>query len=258
MAETSTETQISFPSVKKGVEGIKNLLKGRQGHADWNKTELAQERLKERGLYEEPDRESKTGYYLRRPIIGRDTPINGGIYVGGGEREAILVDDSFEKSKLHDVYDELIQVRSEDVKRGRHFKEGLLTDVFELVQKRLPYRPDIVRQLAIKNKIKPDQKVSLTAYLKAGGGVCRHQALLVAYLLERAGKEGKVSGKVSIDRNFVPGVGGHAWIRYTNSIGDVIVIDPARQITATLDELPDEIRKLYERPKGVIKRLLKR
>ena len=50
---------------------------------EWDKTVLAIERVKEKGSYEEPDRESKRGYYLGRPIIGRDTPINGGVYLGG-------------------------------------------------------------------------------------------------------------------------------------------------------------------------------
>lgn len=258
MAETSTETQVSFPSVKKRVERVKDLLKGRQRHIEWNKTKLAQERLKEMGLYEEPDRESKTGFYLGRPIIGRDTPINGGVYVGGGGREAIVVDDTEKGSLLPDVYRELLEIRQKDMAKGRHFKEGILTDVFELVQKRLPYKYDSVNKIALEYRLGPDRKVYLNVYLKEEAGVCRHQALLGAYLLERLGKEGKVGGKVSVDRNFVPGLGGHAWIRYTNSRGDVIMIDPARQIIAGLDELPDEIRGFYERPKGIIGRLLKR
>lgn len=258
MSEAPKETGIQQGQRKGLRERAADLLFGRKRHAEWNKTELAQQRLKEQGLYEEPDRESPTGYYWGRPLIGRDTPINGGLYVGGGAREAILVDDSYKKSKLHEVYDELIAKRKEAAKRGAHFKEGLLTDVFELVQQKLPYRSDVVEQMARKYNIKPDQKVSLTAYLKEGGGVCRHQALLVAYLLERLKKEGKVSGTVSVDRNFVKGRGGHAWVRYVNSIEQVIIIDPARKIIAELEEISPKIRKFYERPKGFIGRMTKK
>ena len=227
-------------------------------YPEWDKTILATQRLKEKGLYEEADRESKNGFYLGRPIIGRETPINGGVYVGGGEREAILVDDRNPRSRLNEVYRELLDTMQEKSSRGLHVKAALLSDIFDLVKNRLPYKPGVVNNVARKYSVKPDQKVSLDVYLKEEGGVCRHQALLAAYLLERLRKDRKVGGTVSVDRNFVPGLGGHAWVRYTNSVGEVFVIDPARDLVDRLKDLNPEIQKFYERPKGWFGRLRKR
>ncbi|MCJ7805343.1 hypothetical protein MUP46_01735 [Patescibacteria group bacterium] len=227
---------------------------------EWNKTILAQQRIKERGFYEEADRESPKGYYLGRPIIGRDTAINGGVYLGGGEREAIVVDDSLPKSPLNNVYSELLAMRARAVQRGEHFKETLLSDVFDLVRHRLPYNERRVREIGAAIGIKPDQKVSLGVYITEKTGVCRHQALLVAYLLERLRNEGRVKGKVSVDRNYIPGIGGHAWVRYINSAGEVIIIDPARELIDDLQHIKPELRVFYERPQeqGFIRKLLKK
>lgn len=219
---------------------------------EWDKTLIGVERLKEKNLYEEPDRESQNGYYLGRPIIGRDTPINGGIYVGGGEREAIVVDDSKGDSPLNDVYTELLSVRQRAVKRGENFKGTLLSHVFDLVKDRLPYSPRKVNQVAIIRRLKPDDPVSLDTYIQMGGGVCRHQALLAAYLLERLKKEGIVRGSVSIDRNYVKGRGGHAWVRYVNSAGILFVIDPARELISEIRNVPSELQPFYERPKSFL------
>lgn len=82
-----------------------------------------------------------------------------------------------------------------------------------------------------------------------GKGVCRHQALLTGYLLERLASEGKVSGKVSVQRNAIPGVGAHAWASYVNSRGAEYVIDPTQGYIGLLDEAPDD-GWIYRRPKG--------
>lgn len=191
---------------------------------------------------------------------GRDTPINGGVYLGGGKREAIVVDDTAgPRGKLDGVYQELVRLRERALRRGEHFKQTLLSDVFDLVKARIPYSEGATREVAVKLKIGADQPVHLDKYIEQGGGVCRHQALLAAYLLERLGKEGKVGGRVSVDRNYVRGLGGHAWARYTNSAGQVVILDPARDLIKSLEEVNPDIRSFYERPerrRGFIARLL--
>ena len=60
---------------------------------EWNRSKLEADYLKAEDLYEESDREAPKGRFLGRPIITRDTRINGGVHVGAGGREAIVVDD---------------------------------------------------------------------------------------------------------------------------------------------------------------------
>lgn len=87
----------------------------------------------------------------------------------------------------------------------------------------------------------------MDSYIIAGGGVCRHQALLGAYLLEKLIRDGKIGGKVSIDRNSVQNAG-HAWIRYTNSKGKVFIIDQAQKYIGLLNDTDKNGRWFYERP----------
>lgn len=208
---------------------------------DWDRTEMEKERLLSSPYYTNPDSSSKYGYYAGRFIIGRDTPINGGIYLGGYSREAIVVDDEKYPRELNFLYEKVLSLRS----RKRSLKPGLLSTVHEVVKEALRYDHDEVELL-----IQPfmnDRKVALNFFLIHGVGICRHQALAVAYILERLAKEGYVSGKVSVDRNHIPGQGGHAWVRYRNSQGRTFIIDSAQNYCGSVDDVPRE-RWLYGRP----------
>ena len=101
----------------------------------------------------------------------------------------------------------------------------------------------------------PDQKIGLNNYIRDGVGVCRHQALLCGYLLERLVAEHHLSGTVSVDRNQVEGLGGHAWARYTTSGDKVIVLDVAQDYLGRLNDMSqDQNRWFYERPKDHARR----
>lgn len=197
--------------------------------------------------FDEPDTESKYGYFENRRIIGHDTEILGGVYIGGGSREAIVVDD---KSPLEkEVYDKAYVAVFEKAKQrmareGVEFKNGLLNDVYDVVRETLAYDDDYVDKMANDYR---DKKINLSVFLDAGKGVCRHQALLTGYLLERLARDGYVGGKVSVQRNAIRGVGAHAWARYENQNGDIYVIDPTQGYIGRLEDAP-EGTWLYGRP----------
>ena len=201
---------------------------------EWNKTVLVQERVKNNSFYEEPSSESKYGSWQGRPIIGRDFPINGGVYLGGGEREAIVVDDN-KQPELKSIYQELLKRRAIKEKRGEPFKYGVLKEVFDITREMLPFNERVVDGLTA--DLEPDQKIALSVFINSKGGVCRHEALLAAYLLEKLKVDKYVSGKVSVDRNFVEGKGGHAWVRYVNSANQVYIIDPAQNFIGRIEDI---------------------
>ncbi len=213
--------------------------------AEWNKTRLVEERVKRTGFYEEKGFIRKEKIFQGRPIIGRDRKINGGVYLGESSREAIVVDDA-KDPLLEKIYQELLKRRRDAELKGKDFKDGVLEEVWELVNQVMPY--DELRVQEINESLsEPDTKIYLSAFI--GGGVCRHQALLIGFLLEKLSKEGFVGGNVSIDRNYVPDQGGHAWARYTNSRGDVFILDSAQHYIGRLDEMSnDRSRWFYERP----------
>lgn len=220
--------------------------------ASWNKTSLSVSRVEKTGFYEEKGLINKEKNFKGRPIIGRDKKINGGVYLGAGEREAIVVDDKKDQA-LENIYQELLRRRRNAQLKGKHFKDGVLEEVWKLVGQVIPYDHQHVHD--IQSRLPgPDSKIYLSAFI--GGGVCRHQALLAGYLLERLSEEGWVGGKPSIDRNFVSGEGGHAWVRYTNSGGDIFILDSAQKYIGRLDNMNDEEdRWFYERPEDVNPRL---
>lgn len=165
--------------------------------------------------------------------------------MGESEREAIVVDEKYKK--LNEVYQELVSRLKELEKNGKNLKSEVLSEVFRIVEEKIPFNEEAVLNINREYNIEPDQKIALDVYI-GRGGVCRHQALLGAYLLEKLKEEGYIEGKVSVDRNFVEGKGSHSWIRYQNSIGDIYIIDPARKYIGRLDEVNSDNRWFYERP----------
>ena len=71
-----------------------------------DRTEQMILRIKADPSFSLPDETAPYGRYKGRPIIGHDSPINGGVYVGQHHREAIVVDDK-KFPTLNQVYKEL-------------------------------------------------------------------------------------------------------------------------------------------------------
>lgn len=223
------------------------LRKTQQNEPHWNKTRRMAERLHKNGFFEEKGLIKKERFYQGRPVISRDTPINGGVYLGDGEREAIVIDDKKDEA-LERIFQELLERRQNAKQRfNQSFKQGILEEIWNLVNQVMPFDEARVTQI-ITSLPTPDSKIYLSAFI--GGGICRHQALLIAYLLERLVGIGLLGGHVSIDRNYIPSMGGHAWARYTNSAGNVYILDSALNYIGLLDEVSEE-KWFYERPEDV-------
>lgn len=216
---------------------------------EWRKTEAGLERVKNLPAYEEPDEESPHGYFEGRKIIGRDTPINKGVSIGGSKREIIVVDDE-QSPLLKEAYEGLFQKRRQELIADKNPKlRGLaatLNLTYRYAQELIPYDQEIAESI---RKQFPDQTISLSCYLKRKGGVCRHQTLLVGYLLEKMIHEGLITGKVSIQRNVVKVLGGHSWVKFIDQNNQTYIIDPAQRFCGTLEEAKKRAHWSYEEPK---------
>ncbi len=199
-------------------------------------------------FFEEADGEARNGYYQERMIIGRDTPINRGVYITNGQREAIVVDDR-NSDRLNEVYAQLLRIQIKKVvQQNGHFGDGILNAVFDLTKEYIPYNLAATEQIT--SRYPKDQKVHLEVFIGNRAGVCRHQALLAGYLVEKVIKSGYLKGAVSVDRNIVPGKGGHAWVRYIDHQGIVYIVDPAQQYVGKLTDIKQgqEGAWFYKRP----------
>lgn len=173
----------------------------------------------------------QNNFYEGRPIIKRDSPVDGGVYLGGKEREAIVV-DSVKYPLIGQVYEE---VKAKCVGADNQTTpELILGTVFNTVKLRLRYSEIETKKTIERRGAVGDRKISLGAFLDEQYGVCRHQALLTGFLLEKFIKEGYLEGKVSIDRNSWA-LGVHAWCRYTKKEGEIIVLDPAHDFMGSLE-----------------------
>jgi hypothetical protein len=181
--------------------------------------------------------------YKGRHIISRDKPIVEGVYLGVFEREAIVVS---EVTALIDCYYRLLQKIRTDMT-----EEQTVRAVHAHVRATLPKGRDVVDELIRSRGVLADRKICLSMFMHAQAGVCRHRALLAAYLLERLGTEGVLSGHVSIDRNETD-EGGHAWARFVSSkhAGCVWIVDAGLDVCGQLFHL-EESRWSYARPEDV-------
>lgn len=196
------------------------------------RTELGIVRIKKAGKYRPPDNLSPKGYFIDRPIIGQDTPINGGVYLGGEGREAIVVDDRIDEYlvKAHETLrNRITRLRGQKIDDLR-----ILREVYNLTKQTLPFDERRAENLAARFDI--DQKVTLGRFIQEKAGVCRHQSLLGAYFLEKLKGERFLNGKVSIDRNSIGILGSHAWARYTDKQGEVYILDATKDFVGRLKD----------------------
>ncbi|MBU0457064.1 MAG: hypothetical protein KKD75_02880, partial [Nanoarchaeota archaeon] len=224
---------------------------------EWNRTKLIENRL---------ESILKNGLYQGRHLIRRDSPIDGGVYLGGGRREAIVVNsqnsslieyvyakakkmvDSAKKSPLEDPLKE-DPAKENPLEENLSAKENpekfILMTTYNIVRDYLTYSEKEVDKIILKHNAYEDKKISLGVFIGEGYGVCRHQALLAGFLLERFIKEGYLQGKVSIDRNSL--LSAHAWCRYTSEDGKVTIIDPAQGFFGSLEKSLEKLSWEYHR-----------
>lgn len=185
----------------------------------------------------------RDGLYKGRSLIRQDSVIDGGIYLGAYEREAIVV-DSVKYPLLVKVYQEAKQRTRND--SGVVCNNLILWMVYSLVQEKLPFNEPKVEEIVRQYHVNGDGKISLSFFIDKKAGVCRHQALLAAFLLERFKGEGHLHGRVSVDRDSTSS-GAHAWCRYTTSYGRVFILDPAKKFMGDLSEAAPKKSLFYFR-----------
>jgi hypothetical protein len=180
-----------------------------EAKADWHRTRYMENRLAREGKLEIRDGKN---YYEGRPIIHKDSHINGGVYLGTSQREAIVVD--IEKSlRLRKLY---INATIAASIGGVIQKNKILQVVYDTVANAMPKQDDTAVMDIIKKYGKEkDGEINLDVFIKEGAGVCRQDALACAALLEEFKRNGHIRGAISVDRNTLAFVGGHAWCRYT-------------------------------------------
>lgn len=211
--------------------------------ANWDKTQTMKKRLQGEGKLDSIGEED---FYQGRPIIHRDSPVNGGVYLGAKQREAIVI-DSKKYSGLSALYSIAKNKASVD---GNVRKDLVLEAVFQTVREAMPTQnEEAVEKIAREHGAEKDGKIALDVFLEKRTGVCRQDALACAALLELFKEEGFIRGKPGVDRNSTE-LGGHAWCRYKNSDGEVFILDVAQNYLGKLEKALDKKSWVYARPEN--------
>jgi len=208
------------------------------------RTVMVRKRLENHEDFEQPDERAQHGSWKGRPIIGRDVEVHGKVYLSGGRsRPAVVIDDSIDPL-LEASYNEF---------RGTLGSNPSVADITKSIEKfvsvKMPYWSSedhngvSVDNQVIKNirdaggEAGPDSVIKFSHYLtvhngvanQKGGGVCAHQGVFAAYLMEKLRDQGLLPGstQISFDRNSAL-EGAHAWARLTEPNGAVHIVDPAQ------------------------------
>lgn len=241
------------------------------GDVSWGKTNIMLERKE---ADDEIDWINGEPHFQGRHIIQRDSDIDGGVYLGGGKREAIVVDveEYGELERMYEDAKDMTRGRDGRVNRHKALKAAfnvardelepseaqlnrLVNRYGDITDEDIDKKEDMRSPTYLVGKINEDwgvendRKVPLDEYIKEGVGVCRHRALATGAVIEQFQEDGHLTGEVSVDRN-ARGVSGHAWVRYENSTGDIYILDPMQDVAAPLEETEDEYWN-YERPEDL-------
>jgi hypothetical protein len=210
----------------------------------WDKTFGAKRKLESKGKLQAEDK------YHGKPLITRDSKVIDGVYVSAskGGAPAIVVQRTPELEKLYQ------KALSKATVGGRIDKTKVLRAVYDTVRETIKYDEGADERLVQQYGLKPDDEISLDAYIKEHAGVCKHAALLCTAILERFKENGHIRGTPRVNRNsrYNPregrGAGGHAWCRYKNSRGDVFILDTVQGFIGSLKDAKGKARWAYERP----------
>lgn len=177
-----------------------------------------------------------------RHLINRNTDVLNGVWGGDYDAESLVVDYSREADYYNALAEELKQRASQLSASGgqRLAKTGLLSELNDFVRQKMPYSLSGVQDIYHHFGGTPGKKISLAYYIEKGVGVCAHQALFAATLMEILRLQGDVGGVARVNRSIqwpqVGEPGGHAWVRYTNSAEQIYIIDPAQNFVGSLKE----------------------
>jgi hypothetical protein len=194
--------------------------------------------------------------YRGRRLIGRDMDIRGGIVKDG--HEVIVIDPDQDPDIYWDYYHEAAK-RAKD-ESGEIVPSRVVGAVFDTVRSNMRYSKKETRRVRLEHKLASSQDIELGVFMRAGFGVCLHQALGCAAMLEDFKESGYLHGHISVDRNerWNPDdekdKGGHAWVRYTTLRGAPYILDVAQNYFGSLEDSTEVAKWNYLRPEEEFER----
>jgi hypothetical protein len=183
--------------------------------------------------YETRDYTALHGYYEGHPIIGSlSRSMRGGVY-GTTNSEHMLVDN---ESPVVKNAVEQIMAYARRVAEANGSQRDILRAIKAGVAGFMTYDLPAVERLSSPH-YKDRGIIHLSDYLKAGIGICRHQAVLDALVIEQAIEERLLKGTTGVQRNLdLEANSGHAWAVFRDEQNHTIIVDSAQDYVGTREE----------------------
>jgi hypothetical protein len=185
-----------------------------------------------------------------RPTIARDTEVLGGVLRAG---HAVAVDYDEVPEPYEFVYEYIDRQLPDDRQISPFFTAlNVVYGVQEAVAFSKPVAGRVLRSQADQrnmDRIGRDDVVGLSEFIKAGGGICYHLALIDAVMLRLLQNRRGLPGTVSIDRQ-TDQPESHTWVRYVAD-GEKVALDasvPHVALIGSMDQLDQQYMRPYEKP----------
>lgn len=191
----------------------------------------------------EKDTQAPHGRYRNHPIIGRRSPsVRNGVY-GTRSSEFVLVDDK--SQLLKKVVDDFMATLPRHDEAATLDTNQILKKISFRVANVLRYDLDQVERISSPH-YGHKGLIDLSEYVEQGVGVCRHQALLAAHIIEEAVDQGYLAGQVGVERNYDREANGaHAWAVFKSDTSEDIIVDPANHFVGSRKKAQQEKRWRY-------------
>lgn len=205
--------------------------------------------IKNRFDFGDKDGTAPEGYYKNHIIIGRNTnTVKDGVYfTTNPNSEAVVVDD---KSRaLQEVAQNmLVRVERKFGKQPTVNTELILKLVNDYTASVMSYDLKKTEKLS-SPYYQNNGLICLSEYVAQGVGVCRHQCLLAAFLMETLAEEQIIMGRPGVERNHdIDAHGAHAWAVFKTPAGQTFVVDPAQHFVGTKEKARRQHRWKYDLP----------
>lgn len=212
-------------------------------------TQQAVDDLRHRHDYGSADETAPYGYFRNHQIIGRkNTTLKGGVYFTTDPKsEAVVVDDKSEA--LRSAAEEFLAViASKYGQQPTIFTARILREANDYTRTIMPYNLRKAERLSAPHNDN-NGLIGLSDYIKQRAGVCRHQCLLAAFLLETLIDKNLLVGKIGVERNHdIEAHGAHAWAIFETPDNKKFVLDPAQNFVGTKEEAARRGRWKYHIP----------
>lgn len=189
------------------------------------------------------DAQAPYGYYKNHAIIGRNSrSVRDGVY-GTSSSECVVVDDK--NNLIRKITADFVRELNRADTQTLSYLNVLTLAEFQTANV-MHYDKDAVEALS-SPYYDNNGLIMMSDYVREGVGVCRHQALLVAHLVEEAIGQRIIGGSVGVERNHdLEARGAHAWAVYRPVKGADVIIDPAQHFVGTRKRAEQEKRWRYK------------